>query len=313
MNFQKQALNLTKQIPKGRISTYGEIAKALGDVRASRAVGNALNRNPKLIEIPCHRVVMSDGRIGGYSGGVERKIELLEKEGVKIKDDKVLNFENILFKSGDFRADETGDKLEKLKKIQKEIKDKIILEDNFYEIKTIAGFDVSYGTENEAFGACVVFDYGTKGIIERETVKTKIDFPYISTYLSFREFPVIEKLFKKLKNKPAILMIDGNGILHPRGVGIASHAGVLLDTPAIGVAKTLLCGEVLGDKVIRGGKLIGNALRSGKAKNPVYVSPGHKISFETAVSLVRGFCKYRVPEPIRQAHILAVKLKNQRN
>ena len=106
-------------------------------------------------------------------------------------------------------------------------------------------------------------------------------------------------------------MIDGNGILHPRGVGIASHIGVLLDTPTIGVAKTLLCGEVVGDKVMYEGRLIGNALKSGKAKNPVYVSPGHKISFETAYRVTNEFCKYRIPEPLRQAHILAVKLKTE--
>ena len=132
---------------------------------------------------------------------------------------------------------------------------------------------------------------------------------FISTYLSFREFPVIEKLFKMLENRPTVLMIDGNGVLHPRGAGIASHAGVLLDIPAIGVAKTLLCGEVTGDKVMYEGRLIGNALKSGKAKNPVYVSPGHKISFETARSVVKSFCKYRIPEPVRQAHILSLELR----
>ena len=315
MNFQEQVLNLTKQIPEGRISTYGEIAEALGDIRAARAVGNALNKNLKLREIPCHRVVMSNGSIGGYSRGVKEKIKLLEKEEINIKNNKILNFKNILFESKEFKIvkkdSETCVDLKKLRKIQKEIEYKIILKDNFSEIKSVAGFDIAYATENNALGACIVFDCKTKKVIEEQTIEAKVDFPYISTYLTFREFPIIEKLFKNLKNKPTISMIDGNGILHPRGVGIASHAGVLLDIPAIGVAKTLLCGEVIGDKVIYKGKLIGNALKSEKAKNPVYVSPGHKISFETAKVVVKNFLKYRIPEPVRQAHLLAVKLKNQ--
>jgi len=305
MNFQKQVLELAAQIPGGKISTYGDLAKALGDIRASRAVGNALNKNQSPVIVPCHRVVMSDGRVGGYSGGVEKKIELLEKEGLKIEGNKILNFKKFLFK--DFNAFQRID-LKKLKEIQKEIKSQIILKDGFSEIKTVAGFDISY-TGNKAFGACVVFNYRTKEIIERETAKAMVDFPYISTYLSFREFPLIEKLFKKLKNKPTVLMIDGNGILHPGGAGIASHAGVLLDIPAVGVAKTLLCGEVFGDRVMYDGKLIGIALKTGKGK-PVYVSPGHKISYETAVTVVKEFCKYRIPEPTRQAHILSKKLKN---
>lgn len=304
MNFQKHVLTLAKQIPEGRISTYGEIAKALGDLRASRAVGNALNKNPAPVEVPCHRVVMSDGAIGGYSLGIERKIELLKKEGVKIQGNKVINFKNILF--DDFKTDA---ELKKLRKIQKEIKDKIILKDDFSEIKTVAGFDAAYGKGNNAFGACVVFDYKTKGVVEQLIVKARIDFPYISSYLSFREFPIIEKLFKKLKNNPTILMIDGNGVLHPRGVGIASHAGVLLDVPTIGVAKTLLCGEIVSNTVIYKGKLIGNILKPERAKNPIYVSPGHRISYETALSVVKNFCKYRIPEPIRNAHLLAAKIK----
>jgi len=301
-----QVLNLTKQIPKGRVSTYGEIAKAIGDVRASRAVGSALNSNPKLVEIPCHRVVMSDGSIGGYKLGAGKKIELLEKEGVKVEGNKILNFKNILF--NDFKA-EPGVDLRKLKKIHDEIRNRIVLEDSFSGIESVAGFDVSYGREDECFGACVVFDYETKKVTEVATIKTRTEFPYISTYLSFREFPVIEKLFSMLENRPTVLMIDGNGVLHPGGAGITSHASVLLDVPAIGVAKTLLCGEVTGDKVTYEGRRIGKVLKSGKAKNPVYVSPGHKISFETACRVVKEFCVHRVPEPVRRAHMLSVELR----
>ena len=97
-NFQEEVLKLVKQIPKGKLMTYGEIARELtGSVRAARAVGQAVAANPYPVVVPCHRVVRSDGGIGGYSLGVEKKIRLLSAEGVEIKGRKVLNFEQTLF------------------------------------------------------------------------------------------------------------------------------------------------------------------------------------------------------------------------
>ena len=97
-NFPEEVLNIVKQIPKGKLMTYGEIAKELtGSVRAARAVGQAVAANPYPVVVPCHRVVRSDGDIGGYSSGVEKKIRLLSAEGVEIKGRKVLNFEQTLF------------------------------------------------------------------------------------------------------------------------------------------------------------------------------------------------------------------------
>ena len=96
--FKESVLSLTSQIPKGKITTYGEIARVMGNIRAARAVGKALNGNPRLIEVPCHRVVHSNGRVGGYKLGTERKIELLEGEGIRIKGDKIVDFERVLFR-----------------------------------------------------------------------------------------------------------------------------------------------------------------------------------------------------------------------
>ena len=97
-NFQEAVLNLLKQVPKGKVTTYGEIARELtGSVRAARAVGQAVAANPYPVVVPCHRVVRSDGDVGGYSLGVDKKIRLLSEEGVEIKGRKVLNFEQTLF------------------------------------------------------------------------------------------------------------------------------------------------------------------------------------------------------------------------
>ena len=95
MNFNDKCYELLKQVPKGKVTTYKEIAKALNS-RAYRAVGNAMNKNPNSIEVPCHRVVKTDGRLGGYAYGNEKKIALLSEEGVEVKDGKIVNFETIL-------------------------------------------------------------------------------------------------------------------------------------------------------------------------------------------------------------------------
>lgn len=98
MNFTDSVLCIVRKIPEGKVTTYGEIAKALGGKKFARAVGNALNRNPYIEKIPCHRVIRSDGSLGGYRNGIREKIRLLEKEGIKIRNKKILDFEKVIFK-----------------------------------------------------------------------------------------------------------------------------------------------------------------------------------------------------------------------
>jgi deoxyribonuclease V len=312
MEFTEYFYSLVKQIPKGKVSTYGELARALGDIRASRAVGRMLNQNPYAPIVPCHRVVMSDGALGGFGGGVAKKIQLLKKEDVRISHDRILNFDKFVFK--DFKSDYP---LKKLREEQKRLKNYVNLEEDFSNIETIGGVDVAY--KAKGFGACSVFDYKSRSILEEKTCESEIDIPYIPTYLAFRELPVIERLIKKVKKRPTLLLIDGNGILHPFQMGIASHVGVKLNIPTIGVAKNLLCGNVKSEVTQVGeysevefeGKVIGYALKSSaRAKKLIYVSPGHKVSFETSLNVVKRFCIHKLPEPIRNAHILATKAKN---
>ncbi|WP_292460532.1 MGMT family protein [Methanothermococcus sp.] len=97
MDFKEKCYNLVKKVPKGKITTYKEIAEALG-TKGYRAVGNALNNNPNLVVVPCHRVVKSNGEVGGYAEGIERKIELLKKEGIPIENNMIINFEKHFFR-----------------------------------------------------------------------------------------------------------------------------------------------------------------------------------------------------------------------
>ena len=303
MNLFEYTYDLVRQIPNGKVSTYGNVAKALGDIRAARAVGRMMNQNPDADTMPCFKIVYSDGRLGGFGLGIDDKIRRLKQDSISVEDDLIVDFENILF--DDFKTDYP---LKKLRSKQIELSKKVDTNDGFDEIENVAGFDVAYPKNDfdDCCGACVVMDYKTKEVIEEKTVFDKTFFPYIPTYLSFRESPFVKKLVGILDAKPSVLMLDGNGLMHPFGIGMASYVGVSLDIPSIGVAKSMLCGKLEGNTVKLDNKKIGYTLFSSKrAKKPVYVSPGHKISFETSLDIVKHLSKYKHPEPLRQAHILA--------
>jgi deoxyribonuclease V len=305
MNLFEYTYDLVRQIPDGKISSYGAVAEALGDKIAARAVGRMMNQNPDADSMPCFKIIHSDGRLGGFGLGIDDKIRRLKEDKINVENGKIVDFECVLFK--DFKTDYP---LKKLRKEQIELSKKVVLKDDFAEIKTVAGIDIAY-PENEfddACGACVVMDYNTKEIVEEKTVFDKTDFPYISTYLTYRELPIIKKLINGLKTKATVFMFDGNGILHPYGIGLASHVGVALDFSSIGVAKSLLYGEIKDYIVTIDGKKRGLVFFSSKkVKKPIYISPGHKISFETSFKIVKNLSSYKIPEPLRQAHILANK------
>ncbi|KAA0007312.1 MAG: methylated-DNA--[protein]-cysteine S-methyltransferase [Thermoplasmata archaeon] len=287
MDLYEETYELTKQIPRGKVSTYGAIAMALGDKIASRAVGIMLNQNPYK-EVPCYRVIHSDGRIGGYASGVEKKIELLKKDGIEIKNGRI-DLKKYLF--DDFA---TSYPLKKLREEQEKLRKKVVIDDDV-EANRIAGVDVSY-SKKYAYGAYVEFDKNGN-IVKKKIVKKKITFPYIPTYLAYRELPVLNELIEG--EEPSIVMVDGNGLLHPRFFGLASHFGVVNNVATIGIAKKLLLGEVIKNDVFIGERKVGKKL--GK----IFVSPGNKISVEKAYEITKKFMKYSIPEPIRMAHILA--------
>ena len=305
MNLFEYTYDLVRQIPNGRISSYGAVAEALGDKIASRAVGHMMNQNPNADTMPCFRIVHSDGRLGGFGLGINDKIKRLKEDKIYVENGKIVDFEFVLFK--DFKTDYP---LKKLRKEQIELSKKVVLKDSFTKIETVAGIDIAY-PKNEfekACGSCVVMDYKTKEVVEEKTVFNKTGFPYISTYLTYRELPIIKNLISRLKTKPTVFMFDGNGILHPYGIGLASHIGVVLDIASIGVAKSLLYGEIKDDIVTIENKKRGIVFfSSNKVKKPIYISPGNKISFETSFKIVKNLSSFKIPEPLRQAHILANK------
>lgn len=192
--------------------------------------------------------------------------------------------------------------LEKLKKEQIKLAKKVKIKDDFEKIELIAGCDQAF-KEKDVFSVVVVLDKDMKEI-EKADAQVKAPIPYISGFLSYREAPAVVEAFTKLNQKPDLLMVDANGILHPRRIGMASHLGILLDVPTIGVAKNPYVGEVKGDKIYYNDKLRGVLVKTKTGSKPLYISPGHRISLKTAVEIVKKCLKdpHKLPEPLHLAH-----------
>lgn len=196
--------------------------------------------------------------------------------------------------------------------IQQQLAGHILSEGELRHIRLVAGIDVSVRkTDTVGRGAVVILNYPELELVEVQTAEQNIDFPYIPGLLSFREVPVILSACEKLTNTPDLIFVDGQGVAHPRRMGLASHLGLIINKPTIGCAKSRLCGhhEPVGTdrgdsvKLIDGEDTIGVVLRTRTNVKPLYISIGHKISLETATRWVldcgRG---YRLPEPTRLAH-----------
>jgi deoxyribonuclease V len=200
--------------------------------------------------------------------------------------------------------------LERLAELQRRIAKAVIAEDRFGRIERVAGCDVS--GDDEAWAACVVLDYRTLDVVEKRVERVRLRFPYIPTFLAFRELEGLLSVAGKVKAD--LFMVGAHGIAHPRRAGLASHLGVVMDSPTIGVAKSLICGraELPANRrgaytlVVDGKEVIGAAVRTVAGVKPVYVSAGHRVSLKTAIEVVlRTSSGYRLPEPLRIAHMAA--------
>jgi len=171
-----------------------------------------------------------------------------------------------------------------------------------------------------AWASLVVVDLKTLKPVYAHVVEDIIDFPYIPTFLAFRELPLLLKLYESAKVKPDVYFIDGQGIAHPRGCGIASHFGVQTGEVSVGVAKSRLFGYAKEPPPKRGsytflrhkGNIVGAVVRTKDNTSPVYVSVGNRISLKSAIDLVLKTSRYRVPEPTRLAHNLLQKVRREK-
>jgi deoxyribonuclease V len=184
---------------------------------------------------------------------------------------------------------------------------------NVVSPRFIAGIDVSSPLRARGIGtaAVVVLEYPGLELVETRAVRGNIDFPYVPGLLSFREAPLILRAFAQVTHTPDLIIVDGQGIAHPRRLGIAAHLGLFFDIPTIGCAKSRLCGtysepeSAAGnfEELMDNGESIGVVLRTKNNTNPLFISIGNKISIEDAIYWIMSCCRgYRLPEPIRFAH-----------
>jgi deoxyribonuclease V len=181
------------------------------------------------------------------------------------------------------------------------------------EPRIIAGADISFNKYSEVvYAGMVLMTFPGLRIIHRESVVARATFPYVPGLLAYREAPALIEVWNKLPQKPDLVILDGMGIAHPRRMGIAVHFGILADVPTMGCGKSLLCGkhgpldEEAGSTVplIHQDEVIGTVLRTKRKTNPVFVSPGYRITLEQSVDIIkRCVAGYRIPEPTRQAHL----------
>lgn len=199
--------------------------------------------------------------------------------------------------------------------IQKSLQSHVNLTDDFGEIKTVAGVDVGFEKNNTVTRAAVaVLDFQTLEVVETAIAHRPTSFPYIPGLLSFREVPCVLEAMLKLSEEPDLLLCDGQGIAHPRRFGIAAHLGLLLDIPSVGVGKSRLTGTYDEPGAEKGssaplmdkGEQIGTVLRTRTNVKPLFISPGHRVSIETAPQLVmKCITRFKLPETTRLAHKLA--------
>ncbi len=188
-------------------------------------------------------------------------------------------------------------------------------------VHTVGAADVSYDIGGKwLYGAIVVTRAGTKEVLERSRAVAEARFPYVPGLLSFREAPVLLQAYESLRQPPDVLLIDGQGIAHPRGIGLASHLGLWLNIPAVGCAKSRLCGEHQEPSPARGahmplvleGREVGAVLRTRDRVRPLFVSAGHLCNLSSAIRIVlENAPKHRLPIPARLAHQYVNELRSE--
>jgi deoxyribonuclease V len=269
LDFYEALSKLIDQIPDNMFSTPLHIAEALGDRRAVRAVSEAIQREE--------------------FRGAKQKVLMARGRNFKV-----------------FREFESDWPLKRLMEFQEAMSRRIVQEDNlkYMDIKLVGGVDVTY-RDNEAYAVCVVVDRRHR-IVESASARVDVSFPYIPGYLSFREAPAVEATARLISGFD-VLMVNGHGVAHPRGCGLASQVGLDLEASTIGVARRRLVGAVSEEveglaPLLYEGEVVGVRL-SRVDYSPIFVSVGHSISLEASVDVVKSMVECsRLPEPLRLAH-----------
>jgi len=271
LDFYAALRELIAQVPEGMMTTPAVLSSALGDLLATKAVAEALQRSD-----------MADLR---------GKVSLKPEAG------------------SEFRGFKTDKPLQRLAQLQEKNAGLVIREDLFDSAKRVAGVDVAYDGD-DAYAACVVMDEDVR-VAEVGYFRSKAAFPYIPSYLSFREAEPAIGAAREVSDFD-ILLVNGHGVAHPRGCGLASQIGLILDATTIGVATSMLTKEAgsagPAPYLMLEGRMVG--ARLGAPRKPIYVSVGHRVRLDTAVKIVgKLVLSAGLPEPLKAAHREALRFK----
>lgn len=201
--------------------------------------------------------------------------------------------------------------------LQHILKNKVRVKPLTKQPRFVAGLDAAF-TGDRVIGAACLFRYPDLTLIEETYAERKAEFPYVPGFLSFREGPVLIAVMDILPIKPDLILVDGQGIAHPLGLGLASHMGLLLNLPSIGCAKSRLVGEYEEPGLQRGSwsplfyhnRMVGAVMRTRENVKPLFISPGHRIDLKDSIGVVMTcVSRYRIPEPLRRADFLSKKMK----
>ena len=204
--------------------------------------------------------------------------------------------------------------------IQKRLRAQVITENTLGEVRYIAGADIATSKDSpKAYAGVVVLSYPALEVVEERGLEDEVAFPYVPGLLAFREGPALIKVFEQLTTEPDAIVFDGQGLAHPRGMGIATHLGLVFDKPSIGCAKSLLFGRYQEPDHEKGawadlrdpqGHIIGAVLRSKPKTTPIFVSIGHRLDLPAAIRILIDCTRgVRIPEPTRLAHNFVTQLR----
>lgn len=308
-------LGLIRQIPAGQVTTYGALADCLGDRSAARWVGEFLadpaHHTPCC---GCHRVVLKSGLVGRYAAGsADEKRARLCAEGV------VFDADRVRLDASRCVLDCSIAPLQQLRLEQDRVATSVDLSAWSGLPRVVAGIDIAYPRPGVARAAYVEYDLANSAPAWAITAESEVQFPYIPGYLTYREAPALVALLQQVlesRSAPDVILVDGNGQLHPRRCGIASYLGVETGLRTIGVGKSLLCGRREREAesprdaipITDQGALVGVELASRPGTRPFYVSAGHRIDLASSTRIVTACLgPHRLPEPIFWADRLTRK------
>lgn len=199
--------------------------------------------------------------------------------------------------------------------IQRDLASRVVIAPFAGIPRLIAGADLAFSADGaQAVAVAVVWDVQSRSLVEQASIIRPVRYPYVPGFLSFREGPLLEEVIAKLKQPWEVILFDGQGLCHPRRCGLATHMGVTLDRPAIGAAKSHLCGDYADPAHTAGsaspitldGERVGLVLRTREGVKPMFISVGHRMDIDSARRIILTCCpRYRIPEPTRQADILS--------